>query len=361
MSERVPTFDAVTPGQPAPRAPLPPETPVESFERGIVFCELPTRYRMGSTNCWLVIGDEEVLCVDPGDDPGVAAESIGAALAAYRRRVEDIETILVTHTHPDHCAAAAGLAEIADAVVAVGAPEVERLAGRFDPPSVVEAAWRGLGAPPDEVRKARQGKLAFTPVPNHRIRPLYDGNQLKAGGRVWDVHVVGGHSPGHVVLAVDGLLVAGDQLLANVLPAPHFGPALPAQDGLRARGQNGLPWAPSIAALLGSMDRFDRGFEQTTVLPGHGAAFRGTARPVERVRRYHRIRCDLVGARLSTRGPTTVWELALEMYAGLVSAEGIDRRFASAAAEVAGRLEALHQAGRATRAERDGTIVFAPA
>ena len=355
VSDRVPPFDAVPSDVPVSRARLPPERTVDRFDEGIVRCEIPTPYMMGATNCWLVIGGEDVLCIDPGADPAAAANEIGAALYPFGRTVQDIETILVTHTHPDHCGAAAGVAALADAAVAVGVPEAERLAGRSDSPSSVAATWRGIGAPPDEVERATRSKPIHSPVPSERIRTLQDGERLCAGGRQWDVHVVAGHSPGHVVLAGDGLLVAGDQLLANVFPAAHLGPADP-----DAGDRGGLPWAPSVADFLASMDRFD-GFDSMTVLPGHESAYRGTARPVERVRRYHRIRCELVAARLAALGPTSVWDLALEMYAGLVSDAGIDRRFGSAAAEIAGRLEALVRAGRATRWHREDTVVFAPA
>lgn len=360
MSERVPSPDALPHTTPASRRPLPEEILVERFEPGIVLCELPTPYRMGSTNCWLIIGDEDVLCVDPGADPDLAVERIRAALAPYGRTVDAIDTIVVTHTHPDHCGAAAGLSEIADAKVAVGALEVDAMVGRSDPPAAITAAWRGLGAPPDEVGRAVLRRPSCMPVASERVLSLEDGTRLRAGGRWWDVHVVGGHSPGHLVLVSDGVLLAGDHLLANVLPAVHFGPAPLEPVKPKDRGQDGLPWAESVAELLRSMERFEEArFEAITVLPGHGAAFRGTARPVERLRRYHGIRCEIVAARLRTRGPTTVWDLAVEMYPGLMTAEGVDGRFASAAAEVAGRLEALHQAGRATRAHRDGVVVFA--
>jgi glyoxylase-like metal-dependent hydrolase (beta-lactamase superfamily II) len=361
VPDRVPILDALPLGAPASRDPLPPETSVDRLGEGIVLCEIPTPYMMGSTNCWLAIGDDDVLCVDPGTDAGVAAQRIGAALAPYGRTIESIETILVTHTHPDHCGAAAGLAAIADARVAVGAPELDRMTGRPDPPSAVASAWLALGAPPGEVQRAARSLPIHTPVVSDRVRPLHDGTTLRAGGRRWDVHLVAGHSPGHVVLVGDGMLLAGDQLLANVIPAIHFGPAPLRRNDRGARDRDGLPWAPSVADFLASMDRFDEGFDAMTVLPGHGSAFRGTARPIARARRYHRIRCELVAARLETRGPTSVWDLTLEMYAGLVSAAGIDHRFGSAAAEIAGRLEALVAADRATLTQPDGAVVFAPA
>jgi glyoxylase-like metal-dependent hydrolase (beta-lactamase superfamily II) len=358
MYERIPAFDAAPVAEPAPREPLPPEVPVQRFPEGVLQCEISTPFSMGSTNCWLVVGDDDVLCIDPGTDATLAAQRIGAALAPFGRSVESIRTILVTHTHPDHCGAAAGLADVVDAKVAVGAPEADFLAGLTFSPQRVGATWRALGAPPEEVARAVQRRPPHPAVPSWRIESLADGSQLRAGGRTWGVHLVAGHSPGHVVLAADGMLVAGDHLLANVLPAIHFGP----RDSEPEEGASKEPpWADSVEDLLLSMTRFEKGFDATTVLPGHGPAFRGTARPVERARRYHRVRCELVAAKLAARGPTTVWDLALEMYAGLGSPEGVDRRFASAAAEVAGRLEALRRAGRATRTPADETFVFAPA
>ncbi len=358
VADRVPTYDAAPLSGQAPAAPIPPESTVDRFDDGIVLCEIPTPYMMGSTNCWLVIGDEDVFCVDPGSDAALAVERIGVALTPYGRTIGDIETILITHTHPDHCGAAAELAELADATVAIGVSEVERLAGRRYPTATVVAAWRSLGAPPDEVRRAVRSKPIHAPVAPHRIRSLRDGTQLRAGGRDWHVHLVAGHSPGHVMLVGDGMVLSGDHLLANVFPAVHLGPL--DQTEHRARERDGLHWAPSVADYLTSMHRFDAGFDSMTVLPGHGSAFLGTARPVERVRRYHRIRCELVAGRLVAKGPTSAWDLTLEMYAGLVSPTGLDRRFGSAAAEVAGRLEALVHAGRAKLERRDSTIVFSP-
>jgi len=360
MSER-PIPDPLRPVASSARTPLPPHRLVDRFQTGIVPCAIPHAFRMGATNCWLVIGVDDVLCVDPGADAEGAVREIGAALKPHGRRVEDVETIVVTHTHADHCGAAAGLAEVADAAVAVGAPEVDRLAGRPASPSTQAAAWRGLGAPPDELRRAAHRPTIHAPVDPARIRSLHDGTKLEAGGRTWDVHVVGGHSPGHVLLGGDGMILAGDQLLADVFPAVHFGPAVSDPDRSRSAHDPPLPWASSVAELLASMDRFDgEAFESITVLPGHGSAFRGTQRVIERVRRYHRVRCELVAQRLAQRGPTSVWDLATAMYPGLVTSEGFDRRFASAAAEIAGRLEALQRAGRATHTVEDGTVLFAP-
>ncbi|MGF1508446.1 MAG: MBL fold metallo-hydrolase [Myxococcota bacterium] len=356
----VPGFDAVPLGEPMSREPLPPEVPVDRFEDGVVLCEIPTAFSMGVTNCWLVIGEQDVLCVDPGADAAAAAEHIGEALARYGRTIDAVDTIVVTHTHPDHCGAAAGLAAIADAKVAVGAPEVAALVGHADAPRAVAAVWRGLGAPDDEVDRAVSRCPPYDPVPSSRIEALRDGTRLWAGGRWWNVYVLGGHSPGHVVLAGEGMLISGDHLLANVLPAIHLGPS-PLALGHGVSFPNGMPWEPSVHAYLASLERFDQGFDGAAVLPGHGVAFRGAARPVERARRYHRVRCELVEARLAKRGPSTVWDMTLEMYAGLASAGGVDRRFPSAAAEIAGRLEALHRAGRVTCEPRGQALVFGPA
>lgn len=339
----------------APRAPLPPETPIEQLPEEMVQVELSTPYSMGTTNCWLVVGDDDVLCVDPGGAAEVAASALAAALAPFGRRLEDISTLLVTHTHPDHCGAVAGLAEKTDAAVAVGAPEVDSLAGQSALPDPVMAAWVGLGAPREEAERAARVRPPHAPVDRARIRPLHDGTELRLGGRSWAVHVLAGHSPGHVVLAANDALLVGDQLLANVLPAPHCGPSSAAAD----HRQDCLPWAPSVADFLASMERFEGGaFETVPVLPGHGGPFRGTARPVERARRYHQVRCQLVASQLAQRGPSSVWALATVMYGGLVSSDGVDRRFGSAAAEVAGRLEALCRAGQARWTRRGDVVLF---
>jgi glyoxylase-like metal-dependent hydrolase (beta-lactamase superfamily II) len=259
---------------------------------------LPTPFRVGSVNCYLLM-ERPVTVIDPGTlQPGSLAK-LRAALITNGLDFDDIEVVVVTHAHPDHYGAAAVLAARSQARIVCALDEVENLLEVEDVGPRVELLVQ-LGMPDAEARSlitridshvAPMVRLA----PRTMVTPVQDGDVLTAGGRRLVCVVTAGHSDGHLSLwdPVDRVLLSGDHLLARIIPVPSLG------EGKRRR---------SLPEYLASLSRFT-GLDLEVVLPGHGRAFTEVNVLAERVRSHSRQRADEIAGVLRD-GPATVFEVA---------------------------------------------------
>ena len=162
---------------------------------------------------WIVGDDDEVIVIDPGDDPGGVLAAVGD---------RDILAVICTHGHPSHIGAAIEVAERDEAPVALHPADRQE--------------WRAVYPDADaEIEMADGGRFGVADV---ELEVLHTA----------------GHTRGSVSLYCAGLeaVFTGDALLADG-PAPHEGeyPDFPGQ--LTAIGERLLDLPP-----------------RTRVLPGHG-------------------------------------------------------------------------------------------
>jgi len=179
-------------------------------------------------NCFIVReqGSKRGVIIDPGDE----ADRLLEALRALG--IDQLEAILLTHTHFDHVGAVAPMARATGAPVVC--PELERhvLANIMD-----FVPWAGFG--PFESYEADQ--------------TVKGGETLELAGLSFEVLFTPGHSPGHVsyALADDGALFSGDVLFEGSVGRVD----LPGGD-----------WPTLLASIDSLVSRFP---EETTVYPGH--------------------------------------------------------------------------------------------
>ena len=179
-------------------------------------------------NCFIVReqGSKRGVIIDPGDE----ADRLLEALRALG--IDQLEAILLTHTHFDHVGAVAPMARATGAPVVC--PELERhvLANIMD-----FVPWAGFG--PFESYEADQ--------------TVKGGETLELAGLSFEVLFTPGHSPGHVTyaLADDGALFSGDVLFEGSVGRVD----LPGGD-----------WPTLLASIDSLVSRFP---EETTVYPGH--------------------------------------------------------------------------------------------
>ncbi|HEY6492306.1 MAG TPA: MBL fold metallo-hydrolase [Trebonia sp.] len=168
---------------------------------------------LGETNTWLIGDDEEVIVIDPGEDPGSVLEQVGD---------REILAVICTHAHASHVAAALEVAERDEAPVALH--RSDRL------------LWRSV----------------------HRLREpeieMAEGGRFDVADVQLEVIHTAGHTPGSVSLYCEGLelVFTGDALSASG-PVPHEGYFSDFPGQLTAIGEELLDLPP-----------------QTRVLPGHG-------------------------------------------------------------------------------------------
>lgn len=74
---------------------------VSSLPDGVSRSGLPTPFRVGHVNCYLLT-DLPVTLIDPGTlEPG-SLEALDTFLREQGLRFTDVEQVVITHAHPDH-------------------------------------------------------------------------------------------------------------------------------------------------------------------------------------------------------------------------------------------------------------------
>jgi glyoxylase-like metal-dependent hydrolase (beta-lactamase superfamily II) len=144
--------------------------------------------RPGAIAAALLEGPGGLALVDPG--PASCLDGLRASLARHGHRLEDADTVLVTHIHLDHSGGVGVLARLNPRLQVYvhqrGAPHV------VDPSKLVSSASRLYGD--------RMGPLwgEILPVPEASVHPLDGGEVLEIAGVEVRVAYTPGHASHHV-------------------------------------------------------------------------------------------------------------------------------------------------------------------
>lgn len=247
-----------------------------------------------------------------------------------------VERIVITHMHPDHVGGARDLAELTGARVLQGRDDYAQcaLAWGQRSSSVFVDHWVSNGMPRDEVDDVvRESALLADAVHWFEGPELVDpGDEIDG----WQVEVLRGHSDGHIVLLRDGVMIAGDTLLAGITPAIGVYP-------------NSRP--DPLGDYLETLARIEE-LAPRIAYAGHRQRITDPAGRAREIREHHRKRLDRTQAALGKQ-PSSAYDVSLELFERTLSP--VLRRFATA--ESLAHLERLVHAGRAARA--DGGYVLA--
>lgn len=210
------------------------------------------------TNTYLV-GAGGVVIIDPGPDDARHVNALRDALSGER-----VIAILLTHTHPDHAAAASGLSRATGVPVRAFIPNE-----RSTPP----------------------GSLAGVAV-----QPLQDGEILAAAGVTLRALYTPGHASDHVcfLLEEESALFSGDLINSGttVVIAPPDG---------------------DMAVYMGSLDRLRR-VALTRIYPGHGDVIDTPAAVIDEYI-AHRLMRERQVLQALRDGPVRVSSLVRRIYA----------------------------------------------
>jgi glyoxylase-like metal-dependent hydrolase (beta-lactamase superfamily II) len=323
---------------------------------GVHQLSLPTPFRIGPVNAWVLRGDPLTL-VDPGPLMTETRVALEAGLAELGLSVADVELIVLTHQHHDHIGLAAEVRERSGAQVAAIAPLAHFLAD-FDAAmdrddAYAVALMRRHGVSEQAVTMLDGISRAFRPfatgVPVDRV--LDEGDVLEAGGRRFEVALRPGHSPTDTLLydRDAGLLVAGDHLLREISSNPVAHPPPGDADPAAAAASSGRP--RPLVDYLASMRRTAQLPGVALVLPGHGDAFEGARGLVEQrvamhERRAAKILDEIDGQRTAADVGRRLWRNVPVTQAYLVLSE------------VLGHLDVLAERGQVAEAQQDGVVRY---
>jgi glyoxylase-like metal-dependent hydrolase (beta-lactamase superfamily II) len=252
-----------------------------------------------------------------------------------------VERIVITHFHPDHVGAAADVVALTGAPVHQGGDDYDqciRTWGESRDQDRMPEYLRIHGAPEPEVESFRDDARAFVSL----VRFVRDPEPLEPGDHVdgWEVLRLPGHADGHRALLRDGVLIAGDTLLASITPNVGLYPDSrpdPLGDYIRSLEQI-ADLAPRVA-LPGHFDRIDDPAGRARELIAH-----------------HEERLGQTASALDGR-PRSAYEVSLVLFPEPLSTTL--RRFALA--ETRAHLEYLVRRELAQRIDGDVRVSYAAA
>jgi glyoxylase-like metal-dependent hydrolase (beta-lactamase superfamily II) len=167
-------------------------------------------------------GPGGVALVDPG--PSTTLQALEAGLSSGGLRLDDVDTVLLTHIHLDHAGSVGRLVrQYPDLTVYVherGAPHL------IDPSRLVASATRLYG----DAMDALWGEVAA--VPPSAIVSLAGGEEIDVAGRRLTVAYTPGHASHHVSYAAldAGVAFVGDSAGVCLRPGGYVMPPTPPPD-----------------------------------------------------------------------------------------------------------------------------------
>jgi glyoxylase-like metal-dependent hydrolase (beta-lactamase superfamily II) len=307
---------------------------------------LPTPFPVGPVNVYLAEG-EPLTLVDAGPRYDPAREALEEALAGRGYRVADLERIVITHAHADHCGLVAGLVRASGAQVLSHAVSIPKLSKDANPQQLAFYAevMRWSGVPVKRMvglSMMRHGVERYDEpvVPDST---LSDGDVLQLGGEDWQVLYTPGHASDLICLYQPQrrLLISSDHLLRDISSNPVIEPSAPGEVERPRRLVTYIAQLRRVAEL-----------DVALALPGHGP-------PITDHRALIRKRLDFHEARgrhlLEIMGDDalTPHELASLMFPHLDPVN-----YFLAISEVVGHLQWLETQGRATHTEHAGVAFW---
>ena len=298
--------DEVSPARPPKQEQEDATTDVTEVAPGILRTQLPISMPgLGHVNCYLLEDERGIAVVDPGLPGDDSWDHLVDRLTRAGCRVEDVHTVVVTHSHPDHFGGAARLRHVAGADIVTH----ETFRTLFDlaetkdhedseqldlnaPDDRVAAMERWLATPspwggrragpsPEFLERIRSstanGSFFSTPSPT---KPLVDGQTIMLARREWVAMHTPGHTYDHLCLYDPeyGVVLTGDHVLPSI--TPHI-------SGL-------TPEADPLALFFESLRRMVGIDDVSVALPAHGHPFTDLAGRAEHIIEHHQERLDII-------------------------------------------------------------------
>lgn len=314
---------------------------VSEWENGWLQVKVPLPYSLKWVNAYLLPEEKGWTLIDPG----LHTEEIEAFWIAIlsERNIgwEDIQSIVVTHHHPDHYGLTGWFQQKTGASVRMSRIALNnaiRLWGENEAFSgeLTEAFLRhGLAEElKDDMQAHMSGfrdKVSPQPFDPLIIAP---GERIVMGGTEWEIYGGEGHAPGHLIFydPVGRRLLCGDQVLPDI--SPNIG------------------WMPGgdpdpLASFLSGLQEL-RHLDVRTVYPGHRNPFPQYRQRIDELLEHHERRLkkmlELIGD--EERSAFEVCEL---LFGARLRSNTHNLRFALA--ETIAHLVRLENSGLADRLE----------
>ncbi len=248
---------------------------------------VPTPYAVGPVNSYLIKARPYTL-IDPGPETKEAKKALIEGLEEAGVSIDEIERVVLTHSHSDHCGLADFVCDNSAAKTWVHPYELAKITGRFVFVKDKFPIILDTGIPQYVLEEiARDRDLVPPPyLDPERAVQVTGGEYLNFdNGSFLRVLHMPGHAVGHICLHAPetGEFFAGDFLLAHITPNPvmELDPKNPTR---RVR---------TLKQYLNGLKVIE-GFDLTTVWTGHGENIYNHREIVQRGREHHFRKMDKI-------------------------------------------------------------------
>jgi glyoxylase-like metal-dependent hydrolase (beta-lactamase superfamily II) len=204
---------------------------MNEIAKGIYQIKIPLdsghAFSLGYVNSYLIEGQAGWLMIDTGWNAPESFKALEKSLADLKIGFQDIRTIVLTHSHPDHFGMAGRIRQLSPKISLWchrwEADLIESRYIKFSEPREDVAFLLGKhGVPQSELEPLGSASMPILQMvtialPDH---VLYGGEEISTG--IYDLEVIWtpGHSPGHICLyeAQNQLLFCGDHILPTITP-----------------------------------------------------------------------------------------------------------------------------------------------
>jgi glyoxylase-like metal-dependent hydrolase (beta-lactamase superfamily II) len=269
---------------------------LSELDSGIVRITMPLPWALDHVHCYAVAGPNGWTLIDCG-------LGTRSTLAWWQEALDQldgrpVERIVITHYHPDHIGASAGLAALTGAgEVVQGALDRRMTAAAWleDDGGEFERYLASHGMPADLATESAsaEGRTAVHPAEPTLL--VSEGDTIALGDEVYRVLELPGHADGHIALL--GLrsrrLFGGDVLLDEITPNVGRWPDTDVDP---------------LGRYLETLGRLS-GMAPSIVLPGHGPAIADAAGRAAEIAGHHHQRLDDTAAALAA-GAESAWDAA---------------------------------------------------
>jgi len=277
----------------------------------------------GENNAYLVEGEVTTLV-----DVGAATENVRADLETGLDdagvAVADVDRILLTHWHSDHCGLAGELQAESGATVYAHEDDAAVIAGDDDAVAALhdlrERRFREWGIPEDKIEELLAVQSAFEAVAGDPadIETLTEGDRVVAGDQELETIHLPGHAAGHVAFAFErdeGESEASSGAESAPRSEVFVGDVILPQYTPNVGGAD-LRMEEPLAQYVESLDRLAaRDFDYAW--PGHRDPIDDPAGRAAVIRQHHLDRTRRVIETLREHGPADAWTVSAHLFGEL--------------------------------------------
>ncbi len=279
--------------------------PVKEISDGIFSFAIRLHFRLNYVYTYAAVHDRRVTLFDTGPYLPGTYEEYQRCLNYIGMSVQDIDRILVSHFHADHCGLAGLIKEKSGGAILISRADFEMISSFAQSDlrrEKIRTFYSQQGIPQDMVEITARYFQAFKSVtyPFQADGFLTEGTPLTAGQKEIRVLSTPGHTRGHLSFHFPGerILLAGDCILPHI--TPNLSPDLLAPSFLPLR------------SFLESLDWIAR-LPVTRVYPAHGLPFETLQERVEEIKKHHQLRKEKI-LRALKKGPKTTAEISISIF-----------------------------------------------